>query len=924
MKKRIISMLLVVLLIIGMTPAATITTGAEYANTNNIIQYYDYSIEISKSNNYSFYVYNTTGSLLQNVGLTATVGSSVKSSNVVWKVESYPQGMPENAFKSVLLTTGISKNFNELFSTSYKLKNIVPGDYTVRAYVYKDSQYMSASNAVTVNVKRVAEYVDITDESGKVISEQLLEGPYVGGTMKLGCVPGNGASNPRFKSVSWSIESLVGTDVATISSKGVLTANNPGQVKVTATAIEADGDIQLHTDTQYVIINIPITEFEVTLETPVVGGEPHKIASVPESAPYKLDYNERYSWVSGVSGNIGLFAGNLIPKLRVTLVPKDGYVFPARQLGLQDPVATEEWWTYSEDSIINVNGTKYNFKDFEATHTNGYSLDEEYGEFYEPQSIDFYWTWERLIDPSHTYIDYVNLTTPIPKIGDNRDMTPDDKYVAMLPTCTNTNSIFAWVNDSDVYKVSGDYLNDLDTSNDNSVRMEETETYQAGQMYRADIYLSTTNINYTTFFAQNVTVNVNGETCYVAPLSNLGEGLEGQQNAKVTYYFTPIPERETISMVYIEGIEQPVGYTKPVTSIDVTVDDGTGEVYISRLKWFYDENNNGKLESGEDSASYFNNDGSFVQGCKYSVYVELEARDRDGDGESDYVIIPDDVGIFIVNGNYIYELIGDKNGAVYTFAEATVPEKAVKADTANLVFDLTEGYDSTRKNITFTSVGTTAITSIKASSVDTSLINVTSSGMQATVTPVDGLAKGTYSTYVTLLDENNNVWYMVPVTINVCEKINISIFGDINIALEKTDINIFTGVTELQAGTYQFKVDDNGTIRGMNDTYQDTATIDYSEGDIRSTTLNATGGEYTFTYNVPTKTLVIDHKPPQVHGDVNWDGTIDICDVIFVMKHIVGTITLDEKQSFYADINSDGIISVVDVIYIQKMILDMV
>lgn len=735
-----------------------------------------YSIQISKSNNYSFYVYNTTGATMQNVSLTATIGSSVKSSEVVWKVKSYPQGMPENAFKPWIMTTGTSKKFNELFSTSYKLKNIVPGDYTVQAYVYKDGRYISASNTVTVNVKRVAEYVDIIDESGKVISEQLLEGPYVGGTMKFGCVPGNGASNPEFKSVSWTVESLVGTDVATISNDGVLTAKKPGQVKVIATAIEANGDIQLHTDTQYAIINIPITEFEVTLDTPVVGGDPHKIASVPEDAPYRLDYNERYSWVSGVSGSTGLFAGNLIPQLSVELVPKEGYVLPARQLGLQDTVATDEWWTYSDDCIITVNGTKYNFKDFETTYTNGYTLDDEYGEFYEPQGIDFYWSWERLIDPSHTYINYVNLTTPIPKTTDSRDMTPDDEYVAMLPTC-NTDSIFAWVNDGGVYKVSGDYLNDNDYTNDNAVRMEETETYQRGQVYRADIYFSTTNKNYTTYFAKNVTLVVNGETCHIEALSG-GSNLEGQTNAKAYYYFTPIPERETISMVYIDGIEQPVGYTKPVTSIDVTVGDGTGEVYISRLKWFYDVNNNSKPDNGEDSASYFNKDGSFVPKRKYSVYVELEARDRDGDGESDYVIIPDDVGIFIANGNYIYKLTGDKNGAVYTFAETTTPEKAVMADTTRLVFDLPEGYGSTSKTITFTSVGTTKITSINAKSAEKNLVNVTSSGMKATVAPVNGLEKGRYSTYVQLFDENSNVLYTVPVTINVGNKNNTK--GDVN------------------------------------------------------------------------------------------------------------------------------------------------
>lgn len=273
-------------------------------------------------------------------------------------------------------------------------------------------------------------------------------------------------------------------------------------------------------------------------------------------------------------------------------------------------------------------------------------------------------------------------------------------------------------------------------------------------------------------------------------------------------------------MVYLEGIEQPVGYRKPVTSIDVTVGDGTGEVYVSKLKWFCDVNNNGKLDNGEDSASYFNNDGSFVSGRKYSVYVELEARDRDGDGESDYIVIPDDVGIFIANGMYIYQLTGNKDGAVYTFEEAIAPEKAVQADTTKVVFDLAEGYDSTQKTITFTSVGTTTITSINAKTEYTDFLNVTYNGMKVFVSPAKGLTKGNYITYAQVLDENGNVLYKIQVIINVAEK-SASIPGDINndAVLTKSDIYEWNRIYANQSVTppteYQLAVGDlnkNGKI----------------------------------------------------------------------------------------------------------------
>ncbi|MEE0061188.1 MAG: hypothetical protein UE295_10215, partial [Acutalibacteraceae bacterium] len=88
----------------------------------------------------------------------------------------------------------------------------------------------------------------------------------------------------------------------------------------------------------------------------------------------------------------------------------------------------------------------------------------------------------------------------------------------------------------------------------------------------------------------------------------------------------------------------------------------------------------------------------------------------------------------------------------------------------------------------------------------------------------------------------------------------VSICGDINLALEETEANIFTGITELPAGTYKFNVDDNGTIRGMNFTYTDTATIDYSAGYKAPSTFKATGGRYTFTYNATAKKLTIKFK----------------------------------------------------------------
>ncbi|MEE0265157.1 MAG: GLUG motif-containing protein [Acutalibacteraceae bacterium] len=101
----------------------------------------------------------------------------------------------------------------------------------------------------------------------------------------------------------------------------------------------------------------------------------------------------------------------------------------------------------------------------------------------------------------------------------------------------------------------------------------------------------------------------------------------------------------------------------------------------------------------------------------------------------------------------------------------------------------------------------------------------------------------------------------------------VSVVGDINLTLEETDENIYTGIIELQAGTYKFNVDDNGTKLGMNYTYTDTATIDYSAGFKAQTTFKATGGRYTFTYNASKKLLKIKFKSfddiVELFGDIN-------------------------------------------------------
>ena len=832
-----------------------------------------YSISIKKSNDYIFTAYNN-GSVPMPLTITATYGSSVTQGNIRWAIQSYPQGMSTSDFTYVNAHGKSAISFQKLFKN---VKTVVPGNYVVMAYVVKDGQYLTASNAVTVQVARIADFVDITDEAGNVISGKTMEGPYVGNTMKLNCVPGNGASAPSFKSVTWKVESLVGTNVATIDANGVLTINKPGQIKVTATATVGVGQTALANNTQTVIINIPITEVEVTLGTPTIGGDPSKIASVPADAPYELDYDPKYSWASGVSTK-GEFLGNSIPELSVVIAPKDGYVFPARQLYLED--YDKSWYTYADDIVVKVNGTSYNFRDFETTYTDGsteYGKDYD-GTFWDPQTIDFYWKWDRLIDPTHTYLDYVNLTIPIPAVGDNGDLAPDDEYAWALPECSNTDAIYSWVNDKGIFKVSGDYLNDNDRSNDNAVKMADGETYQRGQMYRADIYFSTTNKNNTTYFGKNVTLMINGTRCQLVDLY-YSTDVEGKTNGIAYYYFMPTAPIETIDMLWIDDLEAPVGYQKPATADDITefssnfiVDD---EVCVTRLTWFYDVNNNGVIDTGEDSADSFNADGSFIAGLRYSVYVELEARDRDDDGKGDYVKFADNAVIKLTSqGNA--KMTGNHNGAVYKFPAATMPKTAVTVDPNQLVIELDEGYTGRPiKTIKVNSVGTTELTSITAEAEDASILDVKANGMSINVLPADyGFAKGTYSSSVIVKDTSGAVLYRVPVTITVSsndgpDKITPLSGSNVTVDSKKATATGIPSETKPADAIAKFEGPEYLKILGKNG------------NELATTALVGTGCKI----QLVKKGEIKDEVTVVIKGEIDGNGKIDSDDAIYLLRN---------------------------------------
>ncbi|MEE0913134.1 MAG: hypothetical protein U0L76_00930, partial [Ruminococcus sp.] len=106
------------------------------------------------------------------------------------------------------------------------------------------------------------------------------------------------------------------------------------------------------------------------------------------------------------------------------------------------------------------------------------------------------------------------------------------------------------------------------------------------------------------------------------------------------------------------------------------------------------------------------------------------------------------------------------------------------------------------------------------------------------------------------------------------EASDVSIYGDINLDLTSDDATTYTGTVDLDEGTYTFRVSESGTAMCNGSTFTDTIyNIPYYSEFKSATTLNASGGRYTFIYNASTNCLTVKYKPyselVEIFGDIN-------------------------------------------------------
>ncbi len=78
-----------------------------------------------------------------------------------------------------------------------------------------------------------------------------------------------------------------------------------------------------------------------------------------------------------------------------------------------------------------------------------------------------------------------------------------------------------------------------------------------------------------------------------------------------------------------------------------------------------------------------------------------------------------------------------------------------------------------------------------------------------------------------------------------------------------------------------------------------------------------------YVVNRDSNTLsIIGFKDSNLYGDVNFDGSLDITDIVQMIGFILNTVTPTEEQSLAADINQDGIINILDVVQFVYTILN--
>lgn len=163
-------------------------------------------------------------------------------------------------------------------------------------------------------------------------------------------------------------------------------------------------------------------------------------------------------------------------------------------------------------------------------------------------------------------------------------------------------------------------------------------TFDEEKFYESGLYFNDLNVKVMNKAAD-------GTQYYISPDAKLfvngmlvaSTVAQGAETISAKYYFD-VGEVDAYTGATILGVKAPVAGEQPTMAEETSCVDNDGNplpMYVSRLSWFVDANNNNKCDEGEeaivrydeddnyDPASYLEEDGSFKPNTSYKVQTEL-------------------------------------------------------------------------------------------------------------------------------------------------------------------------------------------------------------------------------------------------------------------------------------------------------------
>ena len=444
-----------------------------------------------------------------------------------WKIVGGPEGWENTGLKKVYSTSNTTIGFSNFVRSNYDYTRIIPGVYTLQAERYVSDELVAVSNAIEFVIMRKADTCEIHIDGVQAKYDYTL--CRIGNTYNFKFAAANGADYPGIKNISWNIETLVGTNVATITN-GVFTPLNPGRVRVTATGKNASGT---YTDT--IVIDVPIETIEIIENDIVEGANWADVLKVPANAPYDIEVYNIYA-----SGDKVI--ANTYPAVQVNVIPKAGYVF----LMLQNEDGINEWETTTNlvEFVLsgNATGRISNKFAYGALPKNGPFGSDPYYITSEPEAsfrIDFPFAESS----STTYHETLNIGIDIPNVG---DICSDDLAAGFVELADMTLSQSEFLAYASIVKVEAEELDD-DPSNDNCVDMYGGEYFEEGQLYRI-CFTVLPKDRTKDRFANDSTITVNGNTTVIPDYTE--KGFQDDIMLSVYYYFYA----ETIEQYTVSGM----------------------------------------------------------------------------------------------------------------------------------------------------------------------------------------------------------------------------------------------------------------------------------------------------------------------------------------------------------------------------------